>query len=297
VPTLARLIADGFRPAAVLTQPDRPAGRGRALKPGPVKAAATQFDLRVLQPETLRDPAAQQQLRELAPDLLVVVAFGQLLPPPVLTIPRRGCINVHASLLPRWRGASPIQAAIRAGDAVTGVSIMALEAGLDTGPVYATTRTPIGAEETAGELEARLAQLGADALVPLLPAILAGTLRPTAQPSEGVTYARRITKQDALLDWREPAEALARQVRAFQPWPVAETRLDGQQLRCHGARVVAGVVNDAIPGRVTAAHAEGIDVQTGNGVLRLVSVQTPGKPRMAAADFARGRALPGRSLG
>lgn len=289
----------GLRPIAVLTQPDRPAGRGRQLAPSPVKVQALALGLPVLQPATLKSAEAQADLAALAPDLMVVVAYGLLLPPPVLALPGRGCVNIHASLLPRWRGAAPIQAAIRAGDAVTGISIMALDAGLDTGPVYGRVPLPILAEETAGELEARLAQLGAETLLHHLPAILDGTARPQPQSPDGATYAGRISKADARIDWQQPAVAIARQVRAQNPWPVAETRLDGAQLRCYRARALApeAVTGSGVPGQIIAAGADGLDVGTGDGVLRLLTVQAPGRQAVPAADFARGRQLPGRLLG
>jgi len=284
---------------AVLTQPDRPAGRGRTVAPGPVKQLALDLGIPVLQPLTLKTSEAQAQLAALAPDLMIVVAYGLLLPPEVLALPRRGCVNVHASLLPRWRGASPIQAAILAGDEATGVSIMQLEAGLDTGPVYATTRLAIAPGETAGELEARLARAGADALGSLLDDLLAGRRTPVAQPADGVTYARRIHKSEARIDWREPAVAIARRVRAWNPWPVAETLLEGQQLRCftsepHGTEPPG---DGRSPGQILDCDALGIDVQTGAGRLRLTTVQAPGRQRVAAADFARGRSLAGKVLG
>jgi len=286
-------------PVAVLTQPDRPAGRGRNLGAGPVKQLALELGIPVLQPATLKSVEARAALGAFAPDLIVVVAYGLLLPPDVLALPRLGCVNVHASLLPRWRGASPIQAAVLAGDPETGVSIMQLEAGLDTGPVYATARLPIGADETAGELEARLARLGADTLGGLLDDLLAGRLRPGAQSAQGITYARRIEKAEARIDWREPAVAIARRVRAWNPWPVAETLLDGQQLRCFASEVLDDELPDAtrVPGFVLATGAQGIDVQTGQGRLRLRAVQAPGRQRVTAADFARGRSLAGKVLG
>lgn len=289
-----------MRPIAVLTQPDRPAGRGRQLTPSPVKRAALAEGLPVLQPETLKSADAQAALRALAPDLMLVVAYGLLLPPAVLALPRRGCVNIHASLLPRWRGASPIQAAIRAGDATTGVSIMALDEGLDTGPVYGTAVLTIAPDESAGELESRLACLGADTLFHHLAGILDGTARPVAQPVEGVTYAGRLSKADARIDWREPAVAIARQVRAQNPWPIAETSLEGQQLRCHRASVAEpgqGPAPTGKPGEVILAGPLGVDVSTGNGVLRLQTVQAPGRAPVPAADFARGRQLLGRVLG
>jgi methionyl-tRNA formyltransferase len=300
-PTLQMLCERGHRPVAVLTQPDRPAGRGRQLGSSPVKQLALELGIHVLQPLTLKDAATQAGLRALAPDLLVVVAYGLLLPPAVLAIPPRGCVNVHASILPRWRGASPIQAAILAGDNETGVSIMAMEAGLDTGAVYSCARLPIDAQETAGELEQRLAMLGAAALAEQLDGLLAGKLQATPQAAEGVTYAGRISKADARIDWQQPAARIARQIRAYNPWPVAETTLGGQQLRCFAARVgsdgtPAGEAQP-VPGQVITAGKHGISVQTGDGILELQLLQLPGKQRLAAADLARGRALTGVVLG
>jgi methionyl-tRNA formyltransferase len=299
VPTLQCLADLGHRPVAVLTQPDRPAGRGRAIAAGPVKQLALELGIPVFAPVTLKTEAAQSELRELRPDLIVVVAYGLLLPPSVLSIPRLGCVNVHASLLPRWRGASPIQAAIQAGDAETGISIMQLEAGLDTGPVYVTARLTIAPDESAGALEARLARLGADTLGGLVAALLDAQLTPVPQATAGVTYAGRIKKSDARIDWREPALAIARRVRAFNPWPVAETLLDGQQFRCFAGEALSAEALDAAtePGRILATNAEGIEVQTGAGRLRLRTVQLPGRAQIAAADLARGRSLVGKVLG
>ena len=299
VPTLQRLTDFGHRPLAVLTQPDRPAGRGRAIVAGPVKQLALELGIPVIAPITLKTEAAQSELRALRPDLIVVVAYGLLLPPSVLSIPRLGCVNVHASLLPRWRGASPIQAAILAGDVETGVSIMQLEAGLDTGPVFVTARLTIAPDESAGALAARLARLGADALGGVLAALLAGQLTPAPQATAGVTYAGRIRKADARIDWRESAQAIARRVRAFNPWPVAETLLEGQQFRCFAGEALGAQAPDVAtePGRIIATNAEGIEVQTGAGRLRLRSVQLPGRQQIAAADLARGRSLVGKVLG
>jgi methionyl-tRNA formyltransferase len=297
LPSLAVLMDHGHAPVAVLTQPDRPAGRGRHLAASPVKLRALALGLPVLQPATLKDAAGLDLVRSLAPDLLVVVAYGLILPAAVLAVPTRGAVNVHASLLPRFRGASPVEAAILAGDAETGVSIMALDAGLDTGPVYTTRRLAIGADETAAGLEARLALLGAEALASTLPGILAGSLQPVPQPASGASYAGRIAKEAGRLDWRQPAAVLARQVRAYNPWPVAETLLDGERLRCWQATPLPGTVADAVPGQVVATAAAGVDVQTGDGLLRLTAVQLPGRQRVPAADFARGRAVLGRVLG
>ncbi len=296
VPALQALATGPTPPCAVLTQPDRPAGRGRKLRPSAVKQAAESLGLPVLQPERL-DTAAEAALRERAPDLLVVVAYGLLLPPAILALPRLGCVNLHASLLPRWRGASPIQAAILAGDTETGVSLMRMEAGLDSGPVYALKRVAIAAEETAGELAQRLAVLGAELLLEKLEALLAGRLDARAQPAEGVSYAPKIRKSDARIDWTQPAERIARQVRAYNPWPVAETLLAGQRLRIWRARPGDGGAPGAAPGQVLGSDADGLSVQTGAGELRLLSLQLPGRSRVDAAAFARSRPLVGTVLG
>lgn len=300
-PSLRKLVELGHPPVAVLTQPDRPAGRGRRQTAGPVKRLALELGLPVLQPPTLKSDEIQAQLGELAPELMIVVAYGLLLPPAVLAIPARGCINVHASILPRWRGASPIQAAILAGDEETGVSIMALDAGLDTGPVYTTRHTRIGAAETAGELEARLAVLGAGALADILPAILSGTATPVPQPSTGVTHAGRISKSDGAIDWSAPAAAIVRQVRAYNPWPIAETVFEGRQLRCFAALLPTTPAGFSAggrrPGEILSAGAQGIDVAAGDGVVRLTEVQLPGRQRVSAADFSRGRSLASARLG
>ncbi len=298
-PTLQRLVDLGYRPVGVLTQPDRPAGRGRAVTAGPVKQLALELGIPVLQPSSLKTAESQSALRELEPDLMVVVAYGLLLPPAVLAIPHRGCVNVHASVLPRWRGASPIQAAILAGDPETGVSIMQLEAGLDTGPLYTTEKLAIGADETAGELEARLARLGADTLGGIIAPLLAGRLTAVAQVAAGASYARRISKAEARIDWRESALVIARRVRAWNPWPVAETTLDGLQLRCFASEPLGAPPPDAgrLPGEILGCDSHGIQVQTGEGRLRMLTVQLPGRQRVAAADLARGRALVGKVLG
>jgi methionyl-tRNA formyltransferase len=221
---------------AVYTQPDRPAGRGRGLAPSPVKLEAVARGIPVYQPESLKDAAAQQQLRDLQPDLMVVVAYGLILPKAVLAIPTHGCWNVHASLLPRWRGAAPIQRAIQAGDAKTGVCLMQMEAGLDTGPVLLHQELPIAATDTGGQLHDKLAELGAQVLSDGLGLLRAG-IKPIArpQPEQGVTYAHKLDKAEARLDWAQDADALARTVRAFNPWPIAEATLAGERVRIHGA--------------------------------------------------------------
>ena len=288
VPCL-RAAAQGGEVIAVYTQPDRPAGRGRGLQASPVKLAAQELGISVLQPETLRDEAAQAQLRELAPDLMVVVAYGLILPRKVLKIPRHGCWNVHASLLPRWRGAAPIQRAIEAGDAETGVDLMQMEAGLDTGPVLLQRRTPIGDAETGGQLHDRLSELGAEALAEGLALLREGRLPPAqAQPEQGVTYAHKLDKAEAKLDWSQPAVVLARKVRAFNPWPVAEAQVAGERLRIHEAVALPSVFVSE-HGRIIAADKRGIDIACGEGALRLLRVQREGGKPVSAADYLNAR--------
>ena len=289
VPCLQTLLRGPDRPLAVYTQPDRPVGRGRALQAGPVKQAALDAGIEVRQPERLRDAPTLDALRALQPDLIVVVAYGLLLPQAVLDIPRLGCWNVHASLLPRWRGAAPIQRAIEAGDSETGVCLMQMERGLDTGPVLLRLATPIEPQETAGELHDRLALLGAEVLGDGLGLLRAGLIpHPRAQNEAGVTYARKLDKAEARLDWTQPAAVLARRVRAFSPWPVAEVELLGERLRVHRARAIDSAGGQP-PGSVIAAGADGIDVACGEGVLRLLSVQRDGGRVLPAGDYLNAR--------
>ncbi len=298
VPSLAALVDSPHDVVVTLTQPDRPAGRGRKLRPSPVKQFALEHGIDVLQPARLSDEQVQEQLRSLRLDLAVVAAYGLLLPPAVLAIPRAGCINVHASLLPRWRGASPVQAAILAGDRTTGVSIMRMEAGLDTGPVFAMRELAIEPTDTADALEARLAALGAKLLRDVLDGILDGSAGVTPQDDAAASYAGRIGKSDAAIDWSRSAVEIDRLIRAYHPWPVAETLLDSERMRCWAARPVEGApAVDAPPGRVIAIGAQGVDVQTGNGLLRLTEIQMPGRRRMPAARFANGYPLAGKTLG
>ncbi|MGN6113692.1 MAG: methionyl-tRNA formyltransferase [Luteimonas sp.] len=288
VPSL-RAAAQRGEVVAVYTQPDRPAGRGRGVQASPVKLEAVARGIPVLQPETLRAGLSRDALRALQPDLMVVVAYGLLLPQSILDIPKHGCWNVHASLLPRWRGAAPIQRAIEAGDADTGVCLMQMEKGLDTGPVLLSQRTPIGDAETGGELHDRLAALGAQVLADGLGLLRAG-IRPVAipQPDAGATYAHKLDKAEAKLDWTQPAGALARKVRAFQPWPVAEAQLDGERVRIHAADALP-LAHGAAPGTVLLARREGIDVACGEGALRLLRVQREGGKPIAVADYLNAR--------
>jgi len=273
----------------VYTQPDRPAGRGRGLMPSPVKLEAIARGIPVFQPESLKTEQAQQQLRDLQPDLMVVVAYGLILPKAVLAIPTYGCWNVHASLLPRWRGAAPIQRAIQAGDADTGVCLMQMEAGLDTGPVLLRQHTPIQAGELGGSLHDRLAELGAQVLSDGLGLLRAG-LKPIAQPQpeQGVTYAHKLDKAEARLDWSQDAQLLERTVRAFNPWPIAEAQLAGERVRIHGAVALADNQGKA-PGTLLAAGRDGIDIACGQGALRLRVLQREGGKAITAADYLNAR--------
>lgn len=290
---LSALARAGHAIVLVLTQPDRPAGRGMKLTPSPVRLEAEALGISVYQPETLRDPATHGTIREARPDLMVVAAYGLILPQAVLDIPRFGCLNIHASLLPRWRGAAPIQRAIEAGDRQTGISIMQMEADLDTGPVLQTTVIPIADNDTAGSLHDRLAQAGAEAMVDTLARLDA--LTPVPQASEGVTYAAKVSKEDARLDWSRPAESLARQVRAFNPAPGAWTLLDGGALKLWQAISMGG---NGRPGHLLEASPEALVVACGSGALQVTELQKAGSRRMSAAAFLAGYPLrPGQTLG
>ncbi|ABM63085.1 methionyl-tRNA formyltransferase [Halorhodospira halophila] len=289
VPGLDALVEAGVRPVAVFTQPDRPAGRGRRLTPPPVKRAAERHGLGVHQPERLGAEEAEQ-IRALAPDLMVVVAYGQILRRNVLDVPRFGCVNVHASLLPRWRGAAPIQRALLAGDEQTGVTLMQMDEGLDTGPMLARKATPISADETAGSLHDRLARIGADLLVAHLPEILAGAITPEPQPDDGVTYAAKLTNDESWLDPTEPAEQLERRVRALAPVPGARLQLGETPVRVLAARACAGRPEDRA-GTVAAVGSGGIEVATGEGRLEITRLKPAGGREQTAADYLNGRRL------
>ncbi|MDH4107379.1 MAG: methionyl-tRNA formyltransferase [Gammaproteobacteria bacterium] len=289
--SLRALVDARILPVAVLTQPDRPAGRGRRLAASPVKKFATARQLPVLQPATLKDAGIVARLAGLRPDLIVVAAYGLILPQAVLDVPASGCLNVHASLLPRWRGAAPIQAAILAGDAATGISLMRMEAGLDSGPVYATAGIPIGAEDTAGDLHDRLAVLGGQLLVDKLPDILAGSIEPEDQDESLVTYAGKIRKEDARLDWTRDADSLHRRVRAYNPVPGAWFEFAGERIKCW--RATPGSAEGGAPGQVTAAGSC-VEVACGSGSLLLTELQRPGRKPVTAAEFATQFPLVGR---
>ena len=289
VPCLEACRASGAEVVAAYTQPDRPAGRGRKLAASPVKEAALAAGIPVEQPESFKAEDDRARLAGYAPDLMVVVAYGLILPRKVLAIPRLGCWNVHASLLPRWRGAAPIQRAILAGDTESGVDLMQMEAGLDTGPILIERRTPIADDETGGSLHDRLSALGADALAEGLRRTLAGEpLVPRPQADDGVAYAHKLDKAEAKLDFAQPAIALERKVRAFDPWPVAEADVAGEHLRIWSARAIDGVPG-AEPGRVLAASRDGIDIACAEGALRLLAVQRAGGRRIGVADYLNAR--------
>jgi methionyl-tRNA formyltransferase len=296
VPALQALLRAGQQIVAVYTQPDRPAGRGRSLTMSAVKQCALQHGLTVEQPPTLRDPAAVERLQAHRADLMVVAAYGLILPPAVLAAMPLGCINIHASLLPRWRGAAPIQRAILAGDISTGITIMRMDAGLDTGPMLLERSISIGSDETTASLQERLAVLGAQALLEALPGIADGSLPQRPQPAAGVAHAAKIRKEEALIDWSAPAQHIARQVRAFNPWPVAETCWNERQLRIWEARAL-DAAGCSQPGLVIAAEGRGLSVATGEGLLALSRLQLAGGKALAAADFSNAQRIVGAVLG
>jgi len=288
VPALRAVAAAGHQIAAVYSQPPRPAGRGHKPKPSPVHAVALERGWPVRTPASLKDAAAQREFAALAPDAAVVVAYGLLLPPPVLAAPRLGCLNIHASLLPRWRGAAPIQRALLAGDAETGITIMRMDKGLDTGPILTQRTVPIGPTETAASLHETLAALGAEMIVAALDGVAAGTLQARPQPDAGATYAGKLSRAEARLDWRRPAADLERQVRAFAPWPGAHFKADGETVKVLSATVEAGN-ESAVPGTVLDDR---LAIACGRGALRPARVQRGGRAACDTAAFLRGFAIP-----
>ena len=283
---LQALLDAGHPVVGVYTQPDRPAGRGQKLMPSPVKQLASQHNIPLFQPSSLRDPMAQAELAALRPDLLLVIAYGLILPQAVLDIPRLGCINSHASLLPRWRGAAPIQRAIQAGDGESGVTLMQMEAGLDTGPMLCKVSTPICAEDTAGSLHDRLAELGAQAMAAAIGPLVRGELRGEKQDDSLATYAHKLNKDEARIDWQQPATELDRQIRAFNPWPISHAQLDGETVK-----VLSAVPEQASgpAGTILSANKDGLTVACGEGALRLTRLQMPGGKALAFADLFNSR--------
>jgi len=285
---------------AVYTQPDRPAGRGRKLTASPVKVLAEENSLTVVQPTSLKDADVQQELANWQADLMVVVAYGLILPDAVLRAPGLGCINIHASLLPKWRGAAPIQRAILAGDGQTGITIMQMDSGLDTGDMLLKITCPINPGDTAETLHDNLAKIGAQALLELLPNLSAGTLQPEPQDETQASYAKKLQKSEAELDWQQSAEQLARQVWGFNPWPVAFTRHNNENLRIWMAVPIATPINTVAtgkPGEIVAESRDGIDVQTGKGLLRVQQLQLPGGKALSAGQFINAHSLLGTQLG
>lgn len=294
---LQALLDAGRQIVAVYTQPDRPAGRGQKLMPSPVKQLAVQHGIAVYQPQTLRDPVAQAELAALQPDLMVVVAYGLILPQVVLDTPRLGCINSHASLLPRWRGAAPIQRAVQAGDSSSGVTVMQMEAGLDTGPMLLKVSTTITADDTGGSLHDRLARLGSAAVVDAISKLAAGELRGEVQDDSQATYAHKLNKDEARIDWNRPADELERLIRAFNPWPICHSTLHGEPLKVLAASLGEGTGQ---PGEILTASRDGLTVACGVGALRLTRLQLPGGKPLNFADLYNSRReqfAPGLVLG
>ncbi len=296
MPSLKALLEAGHRVAAVYTQPDRPSGRGRKLTASAVKQAAIDWGLEVRQPEKLSGEEQLQLIQRDQADLLVVVAYGQILSAEILQAPRLGAVNVHASLLPRWRGAAPIQRAIQAGDKQTGITIMQMDEGLDTGPMLLQADCAISPTETGGALHDRLSILGAATLTRALQGWSAGVLKPEPQPEAGVTYAKKLSKAEANIDWFQDVASIDRMIRAFDPFPVAFTFLNGERIRIFAANQSA-IPSDASPGTVVAVQGDGIGVATGTHLLWLRSLQPEGKRRMSVGDFLNARELqPGNSF-
>jgi methionyl-tRNA formyltransferase len=296
VPALELLVQSEHDVVAVYTQPDRPAGRGRILAQSPVKVCALKHDINLYQPQSLDAESEITPLVGLNPDLIVVAAYGLLLPPSVLSIPRLGCINIHASLLPRWRGAAPIQRAIQAADQESGISIMQMDAGLDTGDILATSRVTILAEWTSADLNDRLQQLGAGLLMETLEQLDSGELTRVPQDNASATYAHRIEKSEARIDWNNNAEAIQRETRAFVPWPVSYTSLDDDTVRVWRAEIDTSHDGD-VPGRIIEHNRTGIFVSCKDSVLHITDLQFAGKKRLTAAEALNARDLTGMRFG
>lgn len=296
VPALDALIASNHQVVAVYTQPDRPAGRGRKLQPSPVKQLALQHNIPVEQPLSLKDEAAQAALAAYQADVMIVAAYGLILPQVVLDTPKYGCLNIHGSLLPRWRGAAPIQRAIEVGDVETGVTIMQMAAGLDTGDMLLKTHCPITETDGAQSIHDRLAQDGAIALLSVLEQVVAGTLKPEVQDEAQANYAHKLSKAEAEIDWLASAIEIDRKIRAFDAWPTAFTLYQGKPLRFFASCVLEQTTTQA-PGSVIAESREGIDIATGEGVVRILRLQMPGGKKLAVADFVNARSLLGENFG
>ena len=295
---LKALIAAGHTIVGVYSQPDRPAGRGRKLQPSPVKQVALDHEIPVFQPETLKTPEAQKQLADLNPDVMIVAAYGLILPKAVLDIPTHGCLNIHASLLPRWRGAAPIQRAIAAGDAETGITIMQMDEGLDTGAMLLKSLTAIEDSDTGGSLHDRLAELGGNAIIKALELLQKGELTGEPQSDELACYASKLSKTEGHIDWATDAKAIERLVRAFNPWPGTYTDLGDQRIRIHEARALV-TTSDGLPGTVVQRDREGIDIACGNGTLRITCLQLPGSRAQSVNDLINGGKellMPGQEL-
>ncbi|MDX1755953.1 MAG: methionyl-tRNA formyltransferase [Marinobacter sp.] len=284
---LKALLNTDHQVVGVYSQPDRPAGRGRKLMPSPVKQVALDAGVPVFQPVDFKSEQSRQELARLRPDVMVVAAYGLILPEPVLTIPRQGCLNIHASLLPRWRGAAPIQRAIAAGDRETGITIMQMDAGLDTGDMLLKRPTPITEDDTGGSLHDRLAELGGEAIVDALARLQAGALEGESQDDSQACYAHKLSKQEGHIDWQRSATEIDRQVRAFTPWPGNYTDLGEQRLRIHQTRPMDGD-GGGPPGTIVRRERDGIDVQCGQGVLRILRVQLPGTRAQTVNDLING---------
>lgn len=293
VPTLAGLLAGHDPVVGLFTQPDRPVGRGLKWSPSPIKQVGERQGIPLFQPARLRSEEAVAALRTLAPDLIVVVAYGQILSPEILALPTHGCLNIHASLLPRWRGAAPIQRALLAGDTPLGVTLMQMEAGLDSGPILSQRVAPMTTDWTGGALHDCLAQLGATLLQESLPLLKAGKLPPIPQPAEGITYANKLTPEDEKIDWRQPALQIKQQIFALNPWPAAHTLLHDKPLKILSCRLGEG---RGAAGQWIAHHKEGPEIACGSGSLIVTEVQPAGKRRMPASDWLRGQGVLPRSF-